>query len=92
MGEEAKKVLRWVRHKKIKRLELGRCCWHCQHYLRPVGKYLLDGPIGNVCIVDRQKDIYPLQGELNPGDKIMKPDNVCDRFQMELPPKTDQDF
>ena len=92
MGEAAQKVLKWFREKKRKRLELGRCCWHCRHYLRAPERLMLDGPLGNVCIVDRPKEIYPLQGELNPGEKMMKPDGYCGRFEMEPPPKAAQGF
>lgn len=87
MGERARQVLSWRRQQKKKRLQLGRCCWHCRYYLRPPERLMLDGPIGNVCIIDRQKDIYPIQEELNPGDKRMKPDCICDRFEMEFPPE-----
>jgi hypothetical protein len=71
---------------KHERLAAGRCCWHCRYYIRPVDSLMVDGPIGNVCTIDRQTGVYPRSDELNPGDKFMAPDDVCQRFEMSLPP------
>ena len=61
----------------------GRCCWHCKHYIRPQELHILDGPIGEMCILDRRKDVYVFGGHRSyPGDKHTGPNDFCDRFEM----------
>lgn len=60
----------------------GRCCWHCKHYVRPLELFILDGPIGEVCILDRKKNVYVHGRQSYPGDKHTGPNDFCDRFEM----------
>jgi hypothetical protein len=62
-----------------------RCCWH---YIRPstAHEYTLDGPIGNVCTIDRKPGVYHLSDELNLGDKYTAPEDSCEQFEVNLPP------
>ena len=66
----------------------GRCCWHCQHYVRPYNgpRVQLDGEPRSLCMVDRQPNHYAPKYQLQPGDKPMEPDGYCDRFEMDRPP------
>lgn len=55
----------------------GRCCLHCQHYLRSQ-----DGPIDEVCIIDRKRDSDVHGQRFYFGDKHTEPSDFCDRFSM----------
>ena len=60
----------------------GRCCWYCKHYVRPLELFILDGPIGEVCIIDRKRNEYAHGRQSYPGDKHTGPSDFCDRFEM----------
>ena len=68
-----------------KRLQLGHCCWHCRYYIRPIEELRLDGPVSSICVVDRAQNVYVVPGEMMPGDKERKPDEYCERFEMDIP-------
>ena len=76
---------------KQKRLESGRCCWHCRHYIRPEELPMLDGPVTQVCTVERKAVLYDPDG-FHPGDKITQPDYYCDRFEFDIPPENHKFF
>ena len=86
--EETPRVrMRQNRHdKNMMRYQAGECCWHCRHYIRPVGILMAGGPIGNLCTVDRETGTYMRPDVLNSGDTTTQPDEVCDRFEFELSP------
>jgi hypothetical protein len=64
-----------------------RCCWHCRFFIRPIPiEFLLDGPVTDVCTVDRI-DHYAQPDQWHHGDKDVLPDDVCDRFEIDPPPK-----
>ncbi len=46
---------------------------------------MLDGPVGSVCTIDRAQNVYEVYGEMMPGYKERKPDDCCDRFEMDIP-------
>lgn len=61
------------------------CCWNCKHYIPPHEGLMLDGPISSVCIVDRDRSLYPVYGELSPGDKEIDPSQAdrhcCEKYE-----------
>jgi hypothetical protein len=63
-----------------------RSCWHCRFYIRPSETLVIDGPVTSVCIIDRDKSVYPNTMYLTPGDVSRQPDETCDRFEMDRPP------
>ena len=64
-----------------------RCCWHCRFFIRPLTITMLDGPVTDVCTVDRCPDQYQLD-QRHQGDKDVLPDDYCERFEIDPPPKT----
>ncbi len=48
---------------------------------------MLDGPVSSICIIDRAQNVYVVYGEMMPGDKECKPDESCNRFEMDIPKK-----
>ncbi len=52
---------------------------------------MLDGPVGYVRSVDRDRSFYPLEHELTPGEKFTRPDYSCEKLTMELPPESRPD-
>lgn len=68
------------------RLQSGHCCWHCRYYIRPKD-LMLDGPASSICTIDREQNVYAVYGEMVSGDKERKPDESCDRFEMDIPEK-----
>jgi hypothetical protein len=60
----------------------GRCCWHCKYYIRSKELFILDGPIEEVCIIDRKKNVYIFGHRSYPGDKHTGTNDFCDRFEM----------
>lgn len=60
----------------------GRCCWHCKYYIRPKELFILDGPIGETCLIDRRRDVYIFGHQPYPGDKHTGPNDFCNRFEM----------
>ncbi|VAX10463.1 hypothetical protein MNBD_GAMMA25-1383 [hydrothermal vent metagenome] len=48
---------------------------------------MLDGPASSICIIDREQNVYAVYGEMVSGDKECKPDESCDRFEMDIPEK-----
>lgn len=69
-----------------KSIDSCRCCWHCRHYIRPVAD-MLDGPATEICTVDRHGPSYRPLDQWQDGDKPVLPDDVCDRFEIDPPPK-----
>ena len=65
-----------------------RCCWHCRHYIRPLTIDLLDGPVTDVCTVDRFPAQYLQPDQWHQGDKDVLPDDYCERFEIDPPPTT----
>lgn len=63
---------------------LEACCWNCQQYIRPK-EFVLDGPVTSVCTIDRDHRVYGIEGELHPGDRMVKPTDRCDRFKLGKP-------
>ncbi len=48
---------------------------------------MLDGSVSSICIIDRAQNVYAVCGEMMPGDKERKPDEFCNRFEMDIPKK-----
>lgn len=64
-----------------------RCCWHCRFFIRPIPiQLLLDGPVTEVCTVDRYPGQYLQSDQWHQGDKDVLPDDVCDKFEIDPPP------
>ena len=64
-----------------------RCCWHCRYYVRPINlPGLIDGPVTEICTVDEPSDPYP-DDQWRLGGKEVSPDDVCDRFEIDPPPR-----
>ncbi len=76
---------------KQERLASGRCCWHCRYFIRQPTDFMLDGPLGNICTIDHQGEIYPDLDLYTPGVKPANPDDVCDRFKFDQPPGSGND-
>ena len=66
-----------------------RCCWHCRYFIRPLPiAGMLDGPVTDVCTVDRYPNQYLQPDQWHQGDKDVLPDDYCERFEIDPPPKT----
>ncbi len=60
---------------------------HCRYYIRPATMLMIDGPVSQICTIDRQKNIYPISDQESPGDRRVQPDDYCGRFEIDPPPK-----
>ncbi len=69
-------------------LQSGHCCWHCRYYIRPI-EGILDGSVNSICTIDRDPLVYPAISEMTPGDKVRKPGESCNCFEMDIPPSLD---
>lgn len=65
-----------------KDIDKGHCCLHCKHYVRSKGLFILDGPIEEVCTIDRKRDVCAYGQQSYSGDKHTGPNDFCDRFEM----------
>lgn len=67
----------------------GKCCWHCQYYVRQPENNKVDGQLGAICTVDRQQHIYAFNDQMNEGDKVQQANFLCNKFKFDLPPTHD---
>ena len=67
-------------------LQQGKCCWHCKYYIRQSNNKNVDGELGSICIVDRHRNIYAINNQMNEGDKVQPADYLCNKFKFSLPP------
>ncbi len=61
------------------------CCWHCRYYVRPVERFQIDGPLGNVCTVEQAGGGDTVPESLYKDGKLTDPDFYCDQFEMDIP-------